>query len=769
MEHLVFVPDITDPSETVSACRNDTLSADWTDFEFLIDFIAPTTPWLGFEHDKMPRTDVLTQYPTYSNWNIDHLWNGNLRQAHCDLENLPDTVIAKRVASFLQAWLYYGLLEAVIAKKIHVSYLVRVNADGEELLYSRNLQFCLQSRVFSIRLATSDQKLSAHQEILENLRFVQTWVSRLVAWSVEKFRQTLDKAYPGFMDHVSQITPAIVRLAEAISETRLFVLRDYPTSGTEAWHIPIDVVEERRKRMKLGGWCDFQIRLLEDTTNQSTVDWFVIKKIHQDPTGHDKCKPSACTRNNIDASSYKQLHCSDSCRCIPLFPNLARVMSIVNEGKICVVRLEFHEGTPNLRINAMNKKEAGDYVAISHVWVDGLGGSTEQGLLCCQVMRLATLVSRVVDRPGVPTNFWIDSLCIPRSDKQIYYKALVGIRDVYMCASTVVVMDKLIQRCDRAAPTEVLYAHIYISAWMQRMWTYEEAVLAKNLRFVLRNDEVHTYDSTTQPEMRRTVSVVWEALAAQLFRLRTNSSEVNIGHISRAFRWRLTNATQDEFLSISSTLGLDITSLEELRGDDRTKKFWLLLHEIPFDVPFLEGPKLSIPGFRWAPKTLMFPSQTAMDTNPEGNKCYCTERGLLGTYLLASISRVLEGCNHGSQSIFFVLINKRTTQPVMEDKIALRVYCTQNWPIAPQGMPFDTIILASPDRSIPQPGKWFPGVALLHSEIKSNEYAFVGRVLLETLRYEEIMQSQATVMYAGSNRTLIDSRGDWCVAEICIT
>jgi hypothetical protein len=786
MEHLFFVPDFDNPSETVFAYRNDTLSTDWTEYATLLDHIPPVTPWLGFAHNDMPITLVLDDYPEAAGWNINSLWNGHLREAHCNLKELDGRTIANEAASFIQSWLYYGTLEAVVGKKIQVSYMMRPNKHGQEVIYSRNLHFCLQAKVFEIRLASTHQRQQTHHAILDQLQLVQRWVSRMVAWSVDKFRSDLNQSYPGFMEHVSRFTPGIVRMVEAIVEMTIYVLRDSPTDGIEKLHVPTDVVDERRKRMKLAGWCDFQIRLLEDTTNQSTIDWFEVKNIHQNPEGHEGCNPSECVRNNIDASTYKQIHCSDSCQCLPLIPNLARIIETLEDEdedeKIPVVRLEYYpDGTPRLVVSAISVGTSGDYVAISHVWVDGIGGSPEKGLLYCQVLRLATLSARALGRPNIPTNFWVDSLCIPRSKKETYYKALFRIRDVYMCASTVLVVDKLIQTCDQSASTEVIYAHIYISAWMQRMWTYEEAVLAKELLFVLKNDGIYTFDVTSGPEKRRTVSVVWDALGSQLVRLRLNSSGVTIGHISRAFRWRLTNARHEEFMSVSSTLGLDTASLEEVRGDERTKKFWLMLKTIPADVPFLDGPKLPMKGFQWAPQTLMFPSQTEMDTNPDGNKSICTTKGLVGRYILASLSEPLQGCNKGPDSIFLVILEKHEAWP-NTGKTALRIYCTESWPCPPQAWAFDAVVFSIPARTIPAEGKWLPGVALLregssnsssHQGSKTDsrlpDYAFVRRVLVERLRYEEVVQSRATVMYSGADRTIVDAGGEWIIDEICIT
>ncbi|KAF4624035.1 hypothetical protein G7Y89_g14140 [Cudoniella acicularis] len=206
--------------------------------------------------------------------------------------------------------------------------------------------------------------------------------------------------------------------------------------GTLAWKYPYKVVERRRLKLCSLGWCPFQIRLLEDTVNQSTIDWLAALDMQQDPVGHKECTIEEYARNNIDASTYQQTHICDSRQCQKLLPNLEEVMGILREIEIPIICLETLNGESRLIVSASSKSLPGNYFAISHVWADGLGGSTEIGLNLCQVERLSRLCSSLKTTP--PTaRFWVDYLCIPRTDPHVYIQALVGIRDVYINASSV--------------------------------------------------------------------------------------------------------------------------------------------------------------------------------------------------------------------------------------------------------------------------------------------------------------------------------------------
>lgn len=268
MEHLVFQAD--EPSKTVSASREPVLKEDWLPSESLVGFLPLKTPWLGFDHDAMP-FGVLTEYPDNARFNPLELWNANFCESQHDFKQLSNARIGGKVAAFFQAWLYYGLLESIVGKKIHVSYLMRHDVDSQGYLYSRNLHFCLQAKVFEIR-ANPEGKAQTSTKIQLDILLVQKWIARFAAWSHPSFRPKLDEKYPGFMNDLEVAIPAIVRLAEVVERMRLYALPSFPTIGTLTWQYPFRVTERRRLRLRGLGWCSFQIRLLEDTVNHSTID-----------------------------------------------------------------------------------------------------------------------------------------------------------------------------------------------------------------------------------------------------------------------------------------------------------------------------------------------------------------------------------------------------------------------------------------------------------------------------------------------------------------
>lgn len=95
-----------------------------------------------------------------------------------------------------------------------------------------------------------------------------------------------------------------------------------------------------------------------------------------------------------------------------------------------------------------------------------------------------------------------------------------------------------------------------------------------------------------------------------------------------------------------------------------------------------------------------------MDTELNGEKCECTEDGLIGTYLMVNFDNVLMGSARESGSVFYVWVKANyggITRTGASDYLALlRVYCVQSWPSLPDSLEFDTIMLSSEKKNNPQ-------------------------------------------------------------------
>lgn len=136
-----------------------------------------------------------------------------------------------------------------------------------------------------------------------------------------------------------------------------------------------------------------------------------------------------------------------------------------------------------MEVVSYDPKEPQSFVALSHVWADGLGNPHAMRLLHCQVSRLRNLVEELqavtrTEDPDARSRWnpelylWCDTLCCP-IEAPHKGKALDKLVDVYRSATNVLVLDQSIEKF-RYAELDPLEAgaRLATSRWTQRLWTF---------------------------------------------------------------------------------------------------------------------------------------------------------------------------------------------------------------------------------------------------------------------------------------------------------
>ena len=74
-------------------------------------------------------------------------------------------------------------------------------------------------------------------------------------------------------------------------------------------------------------------------------------------------------------------HHRDDCQCSIIKPNFDGIINAINRGQILVVEVKRGLDSVSLTVSSRSSALPGDYVAISHLWVDGLGSTTKLAYL----------------------------------------------------------------------------------------------------------------------------------------------------------------------------------------------------------------------------------------------------------------------------------------------------------------------------------------------------------------------------------------------------
>jgi hypothetical protein len=203
---------------------------------------------------------------------------------------------------------------------------------------------------------------------------------------------------------------------------------------------------------------------------------------------HSRCTTDTCINYQIDPGSYELAHYGDGCRCAKLEINSSLITEILMKGdSIPLLKVIPGDDLGKLNIEIVESSSNTPYVALSHVWADGLGNPSSNSLHRCQLARLKDLLerldtstltmdSRIPDtiKAKSASLLWLDTLCCPVIDGDAKQKAIERLRKVYKEANKVLVLDSsLFSISTEDLHTSEKIAKIYTSPWMRRLWTLQ--------------------------------------------------------------------------------------------------------------------------------------------------------------------------------------------------------------------------------------------------------------------------------------------------------
>ena len=666
MEHLLYQATATGHAAVArEAYQSDVLQvSDWDVWDaqlWPVDVLEPKTRWLGFEHDShqpmwfkhQASTDVdgSPVIEAYSRgWNLDAVWStADISSVHSSLKGLSRTEAEKRLAAFCQAWLYLGLLECVFEKEVKVSYLTRLGGNFEgPFVYSRNIPPLLaalqqelweldtearQSRFFNIR-QTIDYASAALFEILSTDDGSREGTR-------PAFKKYTIKDFPDFHAAMSATAPAIIALHEAVTQS-LYLSGD-ETAATAFPGYYEDIFVKQEERLRARGWCPFVTWRFRESTPASVLMLVDAAKFENSLGGHEKCTEQICVRNNIDRNTYEPSHECVGSDCRFVKPNLQDVMHILDSNRYPVVKLIQGE---IMEVQPVTLDEGGDYFAISHVWADGLGSTTEVGIPLCQAQRLQQLCFSAA---GKETPFWLDSLCVPAEVVRRRI-AITQMNRVYQNATGVITVDSGIRQLSEHSSLLSKVWTIAASGWMQRLWTYQESVIAKSVRFETKGgllDMTETMreaiTNSTRSSPIQLAALLVETLPIHVLEVRPSNlnKEYSLADIMDGLRWRSSSRSGDQAIVASLLMHLNVADiLKSDEQEDRLVEFYTQIKTVPWTIIFDRRPKMKRAGFAWAPETLMgWTRDTVIPLGKAINNATVTPQGLKITLTLLRLEK----------------------------------------------------------------------------------------------------------------------------------
>ena len=296
-------------------------------------------PYLGGEYDG----EEFTGYPAQQNWDLEKLQAG-------DLQNRT----ALDAGSFIQSWLYFGMMQEVLGIDILTADFVRVDGSQKQFVTTHKLQEYLQTW----RSQIDQEKASGPIEVLinRNKRAVACLTHAYNVWFNfdEDERNRFVSPEIGLSIHI---------LASAL-EHALTSVCEIPVKDT-SWRLERN--DFLTQRMIDYGWCPSIVEQICATNHLAFQYYASLLLARSDPRVHEQCRAGhhGCSAKNVNNASYVTKHHLPDCKCELITVDLNALRDIVQGGGIPLVYLE-HRG-PRTTAKIVPFRRGMQYTAVSHV------------------------------------------------------------------------------------------------------------------------------------------------------------------------------------------------------------------------------------------------------------------------------------------------------------------------------------------------------------------------------------------------------------------
>jgi hypothetical protein len=555
--------------------------------------------------------------------------------------------------SFLQGWGFFGMLTETLSGSelvVEIDDFI-YGAAGQQFITTRLLPYYLRRWASQESSLDTDAKEKHLNYIDGRLVEMHRCVNGIAyAWGTLETEQTSTAENSERLDvHIPSVARdtllSIMVLGESLSYGRYLcygVGIARPFIWTRCWFLDEWMLD--------AGWCRYEIARMEDKfTHHNTCSYYLslLDRTHIDKD-HHSCTWEGCLADQVDVKNYRTKHVQTLCNCDDAVEDsvVQQVRHVISEQCTPILTIsECGDKTGTYKIKVHHSGPQVRYVAISHVWSDGLGNNQRNSLPLCQMLRLQTLADNLYGSGDRPVPFWIDTICVPLEPLE-RKAAIVALKQTYEGADKVLMLDSTVQEVtDEAEATETLM-RIASSSWVRRLWTFQEGALSQCLHFQFANQAV-TYDSVNEQRQREIMDHAKQLIAihrkrrefldfgelkSELASLLHNLSnaedpvffeadrqihEVRNGlraaekdstqliALCENIKWRTTSKPEDEFICLATLLGRNIRDIISRPHEERMKWLFSSMSSVPASIIFHDRPRIQETCYRWIPRSIL--------------------------------------------------------------------------------------------------------------------------------------------------------------------
>jgi len=272
---------------------------------------------------------------------------------------------------------------------------------------------------------------------------------------------------------------SVILLGELLDNALAGVVFSLPKMKMLSW----EYSQFGKYLLQRAGWCLGELDMLGIIEPAilfyvSSFDRVSLKK------DHSRCSDKVCLANQIDEKVYQTKHVTETCVCEHIIveeEGNRPITEVLHKGDIPIISFDGEK----VLVQSSNSTP---YVAMSHVWSDGLGNPRTNSLPKCQFERIQKLVNALhSDRElASPVPFWLDTVCVPLH-AETRKTAIRRMAKTYDSAARVLVLDVSLSGTSAGVLADELLMRIRCTPWTQRLWTLQEGMLAEELYFQFRD------------------------------------------------------------------------------------------------------------------------------------------------------------------------------------------------------------------------------------------------------------------------------------------
>ncbi|KAI9777355.1 MAG: hypothetical protein M1839_008963 [Geoglossum umbratile] len=521
-----------------------------------------------------------------------------------------------RTAAFIQGWLYFGFMAEFFGREVDIEAdFVKTDECGRRVVTTERLGLYIDAWQDGVVEMKEEEKRIEVARLDHLLQDSYVYISACISQDTIALH---DRPVP---------IPQELQLSLAILFATLGAAKIHVFPNSDSAYLSSHTCKSVIDRLKMDGWCGSDIALLfggnvGGDSPSSILELYYASLLgpRKNRKDHLTCRESRCLGYQIDDESYQTRHLEGCIGCLFIEVPLAELCSIIDGGYTPLITLTSTSDSGSIQISLKPATPATpaikSYVAISHVYADGLGNRQSCALPHCQLNSIRQRVDSLYTLDGhigsrdLAIPFWMDTLCIPvqPSFKRQRNLAIARMAQIYEAADKVLVFSAELEYASREATPEEVFMRITSNSWFRRLWTLQEGVLARRLYFQFGDGPLDLeYFLAGERNLEGGRFSVTKRLRAQgikpygrLCKFRKVSGRDRIKELYHTAQWRSTSYPKDYPICFGTLLGLDISPIVNAQDDDeRMKAFIIAQRQFPKQILYFLEPRMAKWGLGW--------------------------------------------------------------------------------------------------------------------------------------------------------------------------